>query len=110
MPLTFDIDPIIKSIEQFLISALAKDLPAVKNAISGYLVDAKKRLEDLAKGSLSGQLKGAEVIHALNEEALNLKNQLLSVGEIVGADLQDLINKALNIFTGRLMDALYAVK
>lgn len=110
MPFNFDIQPIINQMRDLLVAAYVKDLPAVTTAVSGYLADAEKRLADLAEGSLSGELTGAEVLTALGEEGANLKNQLLSIGEIIGADLQDLVNKALNVFTGQLMDALYAVR
>jgi hypothetical protein len=110
MPFTFDINTILKQIETFLFTSLTSVLASEKTVITGYLETAKTRLTDLAKGSLSGELKGAEVVKALGEETTNLKDEMLSLGEIAGADLQQIANDAINIFTGFLMDALYAVK
>ena|SRR6185503_1230019 len=110
MPLTFDIAPILKQIETYLLSAFTSYSPTLRSVIAGYLSSAATRLTDLAEGSLSGQLTGAQVVKALSEEAQNLEDEILSVGEIVGSDVQEIANNAISIFTGSLMDALYAVK
>jgi hypothetical protein len=108
MQLSINVPEILSSMESYLVAAYTKDSPAVKQAIATYTADAAQRLADVASGTLSGELTGAEVLKSVKEEALNLKDQLESIGEIVGADLQELASNALNIFTGTLMDAVIA--
>lgn len=108
MPININITKILLTMIAFLRKAYSKDSPAVQYAIAGYAIDAKGRLGDIATGSLTGELSGAEILKALKEEELNLKNQLLSIGEIVGADLQELAGDTMNLFTGTLMDAMYS--
>lgn len=103
------------------ITGIKKVLDAMINLLKGYYggssstviavleqygANAEKRLSDLAKAALSGQASWAFVAARLKDEASNIKNELLSVEQIVATDAQELINDAVAIFETALKNSL----
>lgn len=102
MALNINIDAILELIKTTLIRAYTKESAKVKAIAEDYVNDAKPRLAQLAEGAASGKLSYKFVIDSLKEEETNLKDALISLAEIAGSDLQDLINQTIAIFTTAL--------
>lgn len=97
-----NIKAILDLIKSILLNSYTANLPLAKTVINKYIVDAESRFVTLTTGAVSGQLSYKEVVQFLKDEAVNLEDDLISVGEIVGSDLQQLIASALGIFEGIL--------
>ena len=97
-----------KSLTDFLMGIFAKNKPAVAAAINGYIADSKDRIMHLAEGAAKGELSYSFVVERLKEEAVNIKDYLLSVGEILAADIQEIANKAIDIFQHAINDSIGA--
>ena len=102
-----DIDSVLSDMKRLLLT-LADFRPAVAQAVNGYIGDAKERLSNLAEGALSGQLSYPFVIARLKEEPTNVKNQIFSIGEIIAADVEETVNRAVDIFENALKDVIPA--
>lgn len=99
-------DEIKSSLIAFLTGIFNQNKPVVIEAINGYISDSKERITHLAEGAASGELSYAFVTERLKEEAVNIKDYLLSIGEIVASDVQEIVNKAVDIFQHAINDAL----
>jgi len=102
----FNIDNILGTMKQVLLAIFSEKKPAVVKAVDGYIADAKIRLGNLAEGALSGELSYKFVTERLKEEPVNIKDQLLSVGEIIAADIEQVVNRAVAVFEGALKDSV----
>lgn len=104
--MNINFEQITKSLTDILLGIFDQNKPAVMKAVEGYIVDSKDRLTNLAEGAVSGELSYSFVVKRLKEEAVNLKDYALSIGEIIASDVQDIVNKVVAIFQFALNDAL----
>jgi predicted amino acid-binding ACT domain protein len=104
--LPINIDQVLSTMKRILLTVFNQDKPAVVAAVDGYIADSKERLSNLAVGAISGELSFKFVTERLKEETVNLKDQMLSVGEIIASDLQEVINKAVDIYEGAIKNAI----
>lgn len=102
----FNIQEVLNSLTGILKSAVTQDLPAVEIVVAGYVTSAGPRLTTLASGVASGEISSKELVLKLKDEEINLEAQLLSIGQIIGADLKELATKGLSIIVGALNDAV----
>lgn len=101
-------EQISASLSNILLGIFNQNKPAVIAAVNGYISDSKDRLQHLAEGAAKGELSYREVIDHLKEEAINMKDYLLSIGLIIASDIQQIINKAVDIFQFALNSAIGA--
>lgn len=99
-------DEIKGSLITFLTGIFNQNKPAVIEAINTYIAESKTRIAHLAEGAASGELSYSFVTERLKEEAVNIKDYLLSIGEIIASDVQEIVNKAVDIFQHAINDAL----
>ncbi len=101
-----NIASILNTIKGLILGYYTSNSPAVITVLNQYAKDAESRLTNIATGALKGELSYAFVTNALKAETVNLKDQLLSVGEIVAADLEQIINSAVAVFENALKAAI----
>lgn len=103
-----DIKSVLEAIEKILLGALKDSSVEAKLAVSGYITDATLRFDHYAQGALSGELSKEFVAERIKEEIETLKNQLLSISQIVGAkvNIVDLITLSMVIYETFLQDAI----
>jgi hypothetical protein len=99
-------EQITKSITDILLGIFDQNKPTVIAVVDGYIADSKGRITNLAQGVVSGELSYAFVVKRLKEEAVNVKDYALSIGEIIAADIQSIVNKIVAIFQNALNDIL----
>jgi hypothetical protein len=87
-------------------SIFQKNKPAVVSAVNQYISDSKDRITHLAEGAASGELAYSFVVERLKEEAVNIKDYLLSIGEIILSDVQQIVNDTVDIFQKALNEAI----
>lgn len=105
---TINLQFILNAIKNILLSALKESSDEAKLAVSGYISDATERLNNLAQGAISGELSYKFVQERLKEEVVTLKNQLLSLSQILGANVNvlDLASLAMVLFETYIRDAI----
>lgn len=104
--ITFNVQEVLKSLTGVLTSAVTEDTPALQSVVTGYVMKAAPRLETLAAGVASGDISSKELVLKLKDEEENLEAELLSIGQIIGADLADAAGKGLSIIVGALNDSI----
>lgn len=110
MPQLINIQSILDLMKATLMVAFNSNKPVVIDAVNGYLADGEKRLTHLANGMLSGELDYKFVVKRLAEEKVTIIDQLLSIEQIVAADIQDLANRIVGIFRTAVDDAISQVE
>lgn len=97
-----DINEVLKTMKQIF----SRTIPGVGDVIDEYLSDSKERLTNIAEGAISGELSYAFVTKRLKEEATNLKAYLLSLGQIIAADIEEAVYNAISIFESEIKQAI----
>ena len=105
---TINIDEIGDAMIAILESLFQNEKAEVWVALTGYINDQKTDLMNLADGAISGDLSYAFVIRRLKEKVITIKDYLLSIGEMIAADIVAIVNKAVDIFRFALNDAIVA--
>lgn len=96
----------INSVLDTMKKIFSKTIPEVAEAVDGYIADSKERLKNLAEGAISGELSYAFVTKRLKEEAVTMKNYLLSLGQIVAAGVEEKVNEAIDLFESEIKAAI----
>lgn len=104
--MNIDIQSVLDEIKKLLLNSISNNSPKVKKVVLGYVADAETRLSNLAEGALSGELSYQFVVERLQEETINVRDQLISVGEIIGANLDELAKAVVAIFENALKNAI----
>lgn len=84
----------------------SQSVPKITAIVDHYLEDSKERLTNLAEGAISGELSYAFVTKRLKEEGTNLKAYFLSLGQIIAADVEEAVNKAITSFEKEIKQAI----
>lgn len=106
-----NVTSVVDQIKTLLLAQFNSDALEVKTAVIGYAADAEVRFKNLAEGILLPEgenLSYSFVVARLKEEPMIIKDQFLSVTQMVGADLQDIANKAVDILEVALKGAIPA--
>lgn len=99
-------EAVANNITRILRALFDAEKPAVQQAVDGYIADAKTRITNLAAGAISGQFSYDFVIKRLKEEATIVKDIVLATGEMVGCDMEYIINQVVDVYQSTLNNAI----
>lgn len=93
-----NINAIIYQMLATLTTAYGPKWDSVKSIAEETLADTKERLQVLAQAVISGEKTPAEAAVFLKEELQILESHLLAAAVIIESELQEAINKAIDVF------------
>lgn len=106
--MTINFPEVTKSLTDFLLAFFTENKPAVITAVNQFVTDSSERITGLAESAAKGQVSYTFVVERLKEEAINLKDYLLALGEIIAADIQQIINKTVDTLQTAINQAIGA--